>query len=614
MGRLRSTKSSPKWQAIFGILAALISIGVVLGGMLLAFAESGMGRAFNQPTALIVTPTSFPVLTSKPTQTQTGLIQTEPILTPTPTQTQTSVLEIACPPPSGWVVITVQAGDTLDDLAQTYQVTVQSLKDANCLLTNRLLPGVLIYVPAKPTEPPAATSNPTHTPIPCGPPANWYPYRVQAGDTLYSLAVATNTTVRELQVANCLPSPDRIRVGQIIYLPKPLPSITPTVTKTTIPAATTPPLLSADVRITLTAVPDPVDPGVNLDFTLTVNNAGPNAASSLVAKDTIPVGTNFVSASGTGWSCGFSSGVVTCTLASLSAGGSTAINIRVQVPAGASGSLANQASITSATSDPNLGNNAASQTISVTPRADLGLSMTVNTNSTTIGTPVNYSITIVNNGPSTATSLLLTDNVDVNSIGVAGISASGTGWNCTPGTTITCNLPSLASGSSSTVNISAQATAAGTLTNQASISSAVSDPNASNNNATRNTTITAQADLAVGISGPAGTVNINDTVNYTITITNNGPNTASTLQVQDIVDVNGIGITGLTAAGSGWSCTPGGTTTCTLPSLSSGSSSTITISVQPTGSGILRNSASVSSSVSDPNNSNNSAAIDITVN
>ena len=613
MDRDKGANDGQKPQAILGFLAALISIGVVLGSLLLAFTESGTGRAFNKIATVTVSQSPIPILTSKPTQTPGGQIQFEP--TPTLTGTATEVMEKAvCPPPSGWVVITVRAGDTLESLAQVNLINVQVLKEANCLVTNRLLPGVLLYVPGKPTEPATATPLPMRTATPCGPPRNWFSYRIQPGDTLYSIAMATSSTVRELQLANCLSSPDRIRVGQIIYLPSQLvrstPTSTPSPTLTKIPAVTP----SADISIGLAAAPNPVNPGANLDITISIGNNGPNTAFGLIVEDTLPAGTSFVSAVGGGWSCSSSGGVVSCTLASLPASGNSSINLRAAVAGSASGALTNQANVTSSTSDPNPANNSASQNITITSQADLALSMTVSTNSATIGTPVNYSITILNNGPSTAASLQLTDLVDVNGIGVSGISASGTGWTCTSGTTVSCSLSSLASGASSTVSVTVQANAAGTLTNQANVSSSVNDPNTGNNAGSLNSTITAQSDLAVGITGPTVPVNINDTVSYTITVTNNGPNAASNLQVTDIVDSNGIGFQGVTASGAGWNCAPGGTITCTMPNLASSASSTISISVQPTGSGILRNSVSVTSTIPDPNNSNNSAVKDISVN
>jgi len=65
----------------------------------------------------------------------------------------------------------------------------------------------------------SATDTPSATqPPPCGPPAGWVPYTVQPNNTLYSLAKWTNTTVGQIQQANCM-NDTLIYVGQPLYLP-----------------------------------------------------------------------------------------------------------------------------------------------------------------------------------------------------------------------------------------------------------------------------------------------------------------------------------------------------------------------------------------------------------
>ena len=77
-----------------------------------------------------------------------------------------------------------------------------------------------------------------------------------------------------------------------------------------------PPPVSADLSITNTDSPDPVVPGGTLTYTLTVSNAGPSNATSVIATDTLPTGVTFVSAT-TG--CAYASGTVTCTVGGLGA-------------------------------------------------------------------------------------------------------------------------------------------------------------------------------------------------------------------------------------------------------------------------------------------------------
>ena len=97
------------------------------------------------------------------------------------------------------------------------------------------------------TETQTPTSTPTNTvtltasltvlpsPLPCMSWTHWLTYVVQSGDTLYSLAQDTGTTVEELMLANCLYD-NRIYVGQILYVPR-----LPIKPSTTTPPETVPP-------------------------------------------------------------------------------------------------------------------------------------------------------------------------------------------------------------------------------------------------------------------------------------------------------------------------------------------------------------------------------------
>src|SRR5256884_9093412 len=58
---------------------------------------------------------------------------------------------------------------------------------------------------------------------------------------------------------------------------------------------------SADLSITKTANPDPVNAGATLTYTVTVTNGGPSTAANVQVTDNLPAGVTFQSASGTGW-------------------------------------------------------------------------------------------------------------------------------------------------------------------------------------------------------------------------------------------------------------------------------------------------------------------------
>jgi LysM repeat protein len=64
----------------------------------------------------------------------------------------------------------------------------------------------------------------------CGPSSKWVPYTVQPGDTLFDIGLRTDTSVQQLQAANCLAN-TTIRAGQQLFVPYiPTPTFTPTPT------------------------------------------------------------------------------------------------------------------------------------------------------------------------------------------------------------------------------------------------------------------------------------------------------------------------------------------------------------------------------------------------
>jgi LysM repeat protein len=197
-------------QAILGILAALLSAALLIGSVSMALVEGTMRRAMAPSQTFPASPTMPPpgfTPSSTPTLLPGELMTRTPIsiISLTPTILATS----SCSYPPGWSPITVFPGDTLESLAILYGTTTEGLMAGNCLLTNLLVPGTILYVPGV-----AATE----APISCGPLPGWVFYTVRAGDSLYSLALYYHVTVEELKFANCL-SDTLIRVGQNLYVP-----------------------------------------------------------------------------------------------------------------------------------------------------------------------------------------------------------------------------------------------------------------------------------------------------------------------------------------------------------------------------------------------------------
>ncbi len=116
----------------------------------------------------------------------------------------------SCQPPVGWIPITVQLGDTPSTLSSSYQMPTDVLLNANCLLTDALLVGSVLYVP-----PPSATNIEGCVQGAAG----WIKsYITQSGDTIYSIAKKYYTTTVLLKNVNCRAS-DMLYSGEILWIP-----------------------------------------------------------------------------------------------------------------------------------------------------------------------------------------------------------------------------------------------------------------------------------------------------------------------------------------------------------------------------------------------------------
>ncbi len=255
----------------------------------------------------------------------------------------------------------------------------------------------------------------------------------------------------------------------------------------------------ADLSIAASAAPEPVGAGAALVDTFSVANAGPSQANNVSVAVTLPSGAAFVSAGGSGWSCS-GSGPVTCGLASLGIGPAAPLVVNLTAPAEA-GVITGSASVSSATADLVTVNNSASSTSTVFARADLSIGQSGAPAAICAGSAITYALAVSNAGPSTATSVSVSDALPA---GAAFVSASGAGWICSGAATVTCTRPSLPTGAAPPITVSITApTSAGTAVNAVSVSSAVNDPAAGNNTASASSTVNAVPTApASGNNGP----------------------------------------------------------------------------------------------------------------
>jgi len=256
----------------------------------------------------------------------------------------------------------------------------------------------------------------------------------------------------------------------------------------------------ADLSVTKTDAPDPVGVGGNLAYTITVNNAGPAAASNVTLNDPLPTGTTFVSCTPSVGTCTGpppgSTGTVTADLGTIPSAGSATITLVVNVNAGAGSVVNNTATVSSPTADNNLANNSATATTSVTTAAATDLSITKSDSPDPVlsGGTITYTITVDNLGAISATSVEVSDPLPGGTTFASCGTSVGTCQGPTAGTNgiVRVMLGTVAPADppiTITIGVNVVAPANSSLTNTATVLSSTPDSNSANNSASATTTV-----------------------------------------------------------------------------------------------------------------------------
>ncbi|MFN7989493.1 MAG: lamin tail domain-containing protein [Thermoanaerobaculia bacterium] len=381
---------------------------------------------------------------------------------------------------------------------------------------------------------------------------------------------------------------------------------------------------TADLAVTKTDTPDPVTAGTNLTYTVTVTNAGPDAAASASFSDTLPAGTTFVSLPAVvGWSCTTpavgGTGTVSCSNPSFAVG-SAVFTLTVAVdPAVAAGTLlSNTATATSTTADPNAANNSGTATTTVATSADISVTKVDTPDPVIAGSNVTYTITYANAGPSVAAFANLADALPAGTTFVSLVSPGG--WSCTTPAVgasgpVTCSIATFAAGNAPfTLTVAVDAAVAGgtVLSNTATASSGTIDPVPANNSATATTTVNASSGVSIAVVASPEPVAPGGTLTWTITLTNVGPSPSS-VTFSDPLPA-GTTFASLAPA-AGWSCTTpavgvNGTVSCSNASFAAGAATfTLVGTVAPAAplGGTLANTASIGSATNDTDPGDNTS-------
>ena len=240
-------------------------------------------------------------------------------------------------------------------------------------------------------------------------------------------------------------------------------------------------LAQADLSITKTDSPDPVIAGNDLTYTITVKNNSPSDATGVVVTDTLPSGVTYKSETHVVGSVSQASGLVTWNGFGLSGDATATLMITVTVDSSTMGSITNDVTVSGNEIDPYPGNNAVTQSTTVNSQADLSITEIDNPDPVVPGNDLTYTIMVKNNGPSDATSVVVTDTLPIgvtykSEAHIVGSVSQASG-------VVTWNGFGLVSGAMATITITVTVSSSttGSVTNGVTVSGNETDPYSGNN-------------------------------------------------------------------------------------------------------------------------------------
>ena len=356
--------------------------------------------------------------------------------------------------------------------------------------------------------------------------------------------------------------------------------------------------------------------GGNVTFTITVDNAGPDAATNVSVLDLLPAGMSLVSeleSQGT-----YTSGTGVWNVGTIASGADATLTIVATVVT--SGAKVNTAELTAADPfDPDstpgngLGTEDDQDSVTVTPGPQVDLSLTKSVNDTTPDRNQNitYTLTVANAaGFDDATGVVVTDLLPaglqfVSSTVSQGSYDSGTGvW----------TVGAIDSGDDATLTVTVTVTTSGVKTNTAQITAAGQadlDSTPGNSLGTEDDqdseTVTPNvANLSLTKTVTDDTPDRNQQVTFLLTVSNAGTQTGTGINVSDVLPA---GLTFVSSTPSQGTYTAG-TGLWTVGSVASGANATLSIVATVATSGAKTNTAQIiAADAFDPNSTpNNSAA------
>ena len=210
--------------------------------------------------------------------------------------------------------------------------------------------------------------------------------------------------------------------------------------------------------------------GDSVKWTIIVTNNGPNDATNVVVKDTLPNDLTLIRTSEPADANG------NWNIEKLPVNQTKRFEIICKITS--TGTFKNVVNVRGDEIDPNSSNNFAESSIVVKPASDLSITKTVSKYRYVVGDVMRYSVRVTNNGPDTARNIRVSEIFDEEALTLKSVEVTKGTYNKSDQT---WSIPSLDNGKMARLYIKALAKCAGKVKNAVSVSSDTFDFNKSNN-------------------------------------------------------------------------------------------------------------------------------------
>ncbi|HWW00694.1 MAG TPA: proprotein convertase P-domain-containing protein [Candidatus Acidoferrum sp.] len=238
------------------------------------------------------------------------------------------------------------------------------------------------------------------------------------------------------------------------------------------------------------------------------------------------------------------------------------------------------------------------------PGSDLAIGMVASPQPVIVGANLKYTISVTNNGPSTAKNVSVSQVLPSNTIFVSATASQGSAAQA--GGVVSADLGQMSAGGTATVTVIVIPATVGTISSSANVTSEQPDFNLANNTATVFSTVNPPtSDLAVRLVAAPSALVVGGNLTYTLLLTNNGPSDASGVFVTNVLPP-GVLLLGETSS-EGSLALFGNTVVCSFGSLTNGGVASAIISATPVSEGTLAATATVVGNQVDPVAANNTS-------